>query len=171
MKKIVEVSNLLSKKDITFIMSNLTLLGELRNEDETFNRSIYIAKRENKLFTNLFDKCDNTFFEHFGKKLKSHELYFIKYYKGDYIKKHNDNWQTSTSSGRLYSLVAQMTHPNLYKGGDTIVYGDKEVKLSKNQGDGIIFPSSTDHELTEITEGIRFSFVVMFKETLKFPLL
>ena len=60
-----------------------------------------------------------------------------------------------------------MTHPNLYKGGDTLVYdNDKVIKLSKEQGNGIIFPSSMDHELTEITEGERFSFVVMFKETL-----
>lgn len=171
MKKIVRISNLLSKEDITFIMSNLTSLEELRNEDNIFNRSIYIAKREDKLFKDLFDKCDNTFYNHYGKYLQSHELYFIKYYTGDYIKKHNDNWQTATSSGRLYSLVAQMTHPSLYEGGDTIVYGDEKIKLSKKQGDGIIFPSSTYHELTEITEGTRFSFVVMFKETLKFPLL
>ena len=60
-----------------------------------------------------------------------------------------------------------MTHPNLYQGGDTLVYnGDETIKLSKEQGDGIIFPSSMDHELTEVTDGERFSFVVMFKTTL-----
>ena len=60
-----------------------------------------------------------------------------------------------------------MTHPNLYKGGNTLVYdNNKVIKLSKEQGDGIIFPSSMDHELTKITEGERFSFVVMFKQTL-----
>ena len=60
-----------------------------------------------------------------------------------------------------------MTHPSLYEGGNTIVYNDKEtVILSKNQGDGIIFPSKMDHELTEVTEGERFSLVIMFKENL-----
>lgn len=60
-----------------------------------------------------------------------------------------------------------MTHPNLYSGGDTIVYGKEELILSKNQGDAVIFPSTTDHELTEITDGERFSFVIMYKEKLK----
>jgi predicted 2-oxoglutarate/Fe(II)-dependent dioxygenase YbiX len=64
-----------------------------------------------------------------------------------------------------------MTPPNKYSGGDTIVYNDSNITLSKEVGSGIIFPSSTDHELTEITNGERFSFVVMFKETLNNSLL
>jgi len=167
LKEIFEINNFLSQEDISFILSKLDTLDIQRNEDDTFFRSIYIVGREDKRFGYLFDKCDKVFLDHYKKPLKSHELYFIKYSKGDYIKRHNDNWQTATSAGRLYSLVAQMTHPNLYSGGDTIVYGKKELILSKNQGDAIIFPSTTDHELTEITDGERFSFVIMYKEKLK----
>ena len=59
-----------------------------------------------------------------------------------------------------------MTPPNEYSGGDTIVYSNNKITLSKEVGSGIIFPSSTDHELTEITNGERFSFVIMFKQSL-----
>ena len=164
------LSKFLSKSDIKFIFENLNSLKEIRDEDNIFNRSIYIARREDILFRSFFSKCDDVFFKHYNKELLSHELYFIKYYKGDYINRHNDNWNTKTSAGRLYSLVAQMTPPDEYSGGHTIVYGDNNITLSKEVGSGIIFPSSTDHELTEITEGERFSFVIMFKENLNTPL-
>lgn len=160
------LSKFLSKEDIKFVFDNLNSLKEIRDEDSIFNRSIFIARREDIAFQPLFDKCDDVFFNCYNKKLLSHELYFIKYYKGDYIKRHNDNWNTKTSAGRLYSLVAQMTPPNEYSGGDTIVYSDNKITLSKEVGSGIIFPSSTDHELTEITNGERFSFVIMFKQSL-----
>ena len=116
------LSKFLSKEDIKFVFDNLNSLKEIRDEDNIFNRSIFIARREDIAFQPLFDKCDDVFFNCYNKKLLSHELYFIKYYKGDYIKRHNDNWNTKTSAGRLYSLVAQMTPPNEYSGGDTIVY-------------------------------------------------
>ena len=167
MSKIVKINNFLTQEDITFIFSKLDSLDIKRNEDNTFNRSLYVVERKDKRFSYLFDKCDKVFYDNYNKKLLSHELYFIKYLKGDYIKRHHDNWQTPTSAGRLYSLVAQMTHPNLYSGGETLIYDKEVIKLSKNQGDGIIFPSSTEHELTEITDGERFSFVIMYKEKLK----
>ena len=130
-------------------------------------KDIYVIERKDKKFKYLFDKCDEVVYENYDKKLISHQIYIIKYFEGDYIKRHNDNWQTETSQGRLLSLVSQMTHPNLYEGGDTLVYnGDDTIKLSKEQGSTIIFPSSMDHELTKITKGERFSFVVMFKESI-----
>ncbi len=167
MKSIRQINNFLSQDDVQFIMNKLSTLNEVRNEDDTFNRSIYVVERDDNRFKELFLKCDLVAEQTYQKKLKGHQLYFIKYSKGDYIKRHNDNWNTENSAGRLYSLVAQMTHPSLYEGGNTIVYNDKEtVILSKNQGDGIIFPSKMDHELTEVTEGERFSLVIMFKENL-----
>jgi|TARA_R100000278_G_C5471170_1_gene164556 Rps23 Pro-64 3,4-dihydroxylase Tpa1-like proline 4-hydroxylase len=165
--KITYLNKFLSQDDIEFIFNLIPSLEIVRNENEIFFRSLYLVEREDSRFQFLFDKCDKAIFDATGEHLLSHQLYFIKYFKGDYIKRHNDEWDTDISHGRLYSLVAQMTHPNLYKGGDTLVYdNDKVIKLSKEQGNGIIFPSSMDHELTEITEGERFSFVVMFKETL-----
>lgn len=166
MKEIKQITKFLSQKDISLIFSNLKYLKEIRDEDDVFNRSIYIARREDTQFKYLFDKCDDLIFELYNQKLLSHELYFIKYYKGDYIKRHNDDWRSKTSIGRLYTLIIQLTHPNLYSGGETIVYNDTDIKLSKEQGDAIIFPSSTDHELTEVLDGQRFSFVTMFKEDL-----
>jgi len=142
------IPNFLTKEDISFIFNNLDGIHLYRSEDETFNRWIYT--------------------DTYGKYLTGHQLYFIKYNIGDYIKKHNDLWQTESSKGRLYSLIAQMTHESEYEGGETIIYhSDSTVKLSKKVGDAVIFPSSYLHELTEITDGTRFSFVIMFKETLK----
>lgn len=167
MKNIRQINNFLSQEDIQSIMEALPSLEITRNEDDTFNRSIYVVERSDSRFNKLFLKCDSTAKQTYSQKLIGHQLYIIKYSKGDYIKKHNDNWNTQNSSGRLYSLVAQMTHPSLYDGGDTLVYSNESIiKLSKNQGEAIIFPSSMEHELTEITDGERFSLVIMFKETL-----
>ena len=167
LNKITYLNKFLSQEDIKFIFDIIPSLEIVRNENETFFRSLYLVERDDLRFKFLFDKCDKAILDSTGTRLLSHQLYFIKYFKGDYIKRHNDEWDTDISHGRLYSLVAQMTHPNLYQGGDTLVYnGDETIKLSKEQGDGIIFPSSMDHELTEVTDGERFSFVVMFKTTL-----
>ena len=167
LKSITFLNKFLSQEDISFIIDSLETLEIKRNEDDTFNRSIYVIERRNKKFKYLFEKCDEVVFENYDKKLTSNQIYIIKYFEGDYIKRHNDNWQTEVSQGRLLSLVSQMTHPNLYEGGDTLVYnGDDTIKLSKEQGSTIIFPSSMDHELTKVTKGERFSFVVMFKESL-----
>ena len=162
------IPNFLTKEDTSFIFNNLDGIHLYRSEDETFNRWIYTVERGNSKFNFLFEKCDQAVFDTYGKYLTGHQLYFIKYNIGDYIKKHNDLWQTESSKGRLYSLIAQMTHESEYEGGETIIYhSDSTVKLSKKVGDAVIFPSSYLHELTEITDGTRFSFVIMFKETLK----
>jgi hypothetical protein len=163
-----QIPNFLTEEDISFIFNNLDGIHLFRSEDETFNRWIYTVERDNSKFKFLFDKCDKIVYDLYNKKLQGHQLYFIKYNTGDYIKKHNDLWQTESSKGRLYSLVAQMTQELEYEGGETIIYlPDSTVKLSKTIGDAVIFPSSYIHELTEVTNGTRFSFVIMFKETLK----
>ena len=165
-KKVTLLNNFLDKSDIDFILNNLSNLHFIRNEDATFFRDVYTAERTDKEFTFLFDKCDTVVREAYNENLIGHQLYFIRYNKGDYIKRHNDIWQTYTSAGRLYSLVAQLTDPENYEGGNTIIYDDNEpIVLSKQLGDGVVFPSSMDHELTEITKGERFSLVIMFKST------
>lgn len=163
-KKVTLLNNFLDKSDIDFILNNLGNLHFIRNEDDTFFRDVYTAERTDKEFSFLFDKCDAAVKKACNEKLIGHQLYFIKYNVGDYIKRHNDIWQTYTSAGRVYSLVAQMTNPDDYEGGNTIIYDENgPVVLSKQLGDGVIFPSSMDHELTEITKGERFSLVIMFK--------
>ena len=46
-----------------------------------------------------------------------------------------------------------------YKGGKLIFFGDKEIDLKA--GDLVIFPSNFlyPHQITPITEGIRYSYV------------
>jgi len=68
------------------------------------------------------------------------------------------------TSFRKLSLTIQLTDPNEYEGGDLEIYNPhpekgKIVKIPKEKGKIIIFPSYMWHRVTPVTKGIRKSLV------------
>ena len=86
-------------------------------------------------------------------------LKFIKYDKGSTMKKHWDSVSDLFNSEGIPKLTILGLLNNDYEGGDLTLCGDKKIDTKK--GDLIIFPSTFlyPHEISEVTEGNRYSYV------------
>ena len=61
---------------------------------------------------------------------------------------------------RKLSIVVQLTEETSYTGGDLEILDSCEPeKLSRKQGDILVFPSYTSHRVTPVTTGTRYSLV------------
>ena len=83
------------------------------------------------------------------------EVKLTKYTRGDYFSPHKDYTVYDAGVVRK-TLVIQLSSPHEYDGGTLIVEG---IPQSRELGSAILFNSNQIHEVTEITQGTRFSLV------------
>lgn len=89
------------------------------------------------------------------------KLYYdvIKYNEGDFIWKHMDG-----GGQRIFTLAAALNAGTEYGGGDFKYWvHSNENTTIREAGYGILFKSDTYHEVTTITSGVRYSFVLFIK--------
>ena len=92
------------------------------------------------------------------------EMQFTEYSAncgGKYSWHHDVNWENSKNFDRKLSVVLQLSDPDTYKGGDFMfseVQSPVENQIRK-QGSILVFPSYLQHQVTEVTEGVRYSLV------------
>lgn len=60
---------------------------------------------------------------------------------------------------RKISYSALLSDPSDFQGGDFIFYLEKDIVLSKEQGQVILFPSFQFHSVSNVTQGTRWSLV------------
>jgi len=85
----------------------------------------------------------------------------MKYNKGHKLVKHVDF--SKYGSQIIYrSLSAQLSDDSEYVGGDVKFTGREDG--GRELGNAILFPPTFEHEITEITEGSRYSLVIFFEE-------
>jgi PKHD-type hydroxylase len=81
----------------------------------------------------------------------------------EFYKRHQDAFLVSpTGSNRKLSFSIQLSDPSTYEGSDLKFLDIGKMPNSENiraQGSVIIFPSIVFHEVTPITQGIRYSMV------------
>jgi len=158
-EKIIKYANNLSKnKGSVFGSGRNDINFTYRDSDITW---LYPNQDTDWLYRKLVDTItmlNNTYFKfhisHFAEGLQ-----FTNYKapKGAY-KKHVD--RMCGINVRKLSLSIQLTDPKDYKGGDLILYEDeKGIKIIKEQGTLILFPSYVMHEVTKVTKGERNSLV------------
>jgi predicted 2-oxoglutarate/Fe(II)-dependent dioxygenase YbiX len=84
----------------------------------------------------------------------------IKYEKGDYFNWHNDIMLTGEEN--QHTCVVQLSNHDEYSGGNLEVNmgGERPFDLDRNEGEAIVFPSSLQHRVTEITRGERWALIV-----------
>lgn len=85
----------------------------------------------------------------------------LKYNKGCYFKEHRD-LAPHGNSKKIYTLIIELSDCNEYEGGEFVLEGKV---INKNIGNVILFDSYKLHELKEITEGQRISFVYWILDT------
>lgn len=84
----------------------------------------------------------------------AHKLH--QYVVGDKFSKHLDNFGYPD---RLWNVGIQLN--DSYIGGEYIIYQDSNsTYLSKEVGNVVAYTADTLHEITEITEGERWSMVI-----------
>lgn len=103
----------------------------------------------------------------------------VKYEVGSFFSKHRDtilyqNENNNTTNAvknaryetqhRKQTLIIQLSDELDYKGGELII---KNKAVSKKIGNTILFDSRLIHEVTELTEGTRYSFVGWITENNK----
>tara|TARA_R110000803_G_scaffold82641_1_gene148830 strand:+ start:2487 stop:3071 length:585 start_codon:yes stop_codon:yes gene_type:complete len=91
---------------------------------------------------------------------------FTKYAKGQHYDWHCDS--SASNRNRKLSFTLNLSDPDTYKGGDfEFNYKDdtknkriEKLKVAKEKGSCIIFPSFLYHRVTPVKKGIRYSLVV-----------
>jgi len=79
--------------------------------------------------------------------------------RGDFFRKHTD--QYDENQFRLVSTVVMLSASADYQGGDLILYnGKKEFYVPRDRGTVVCFPSTMYHEVTPVTDGVRYSMII-----------
>ena len=84
------------------------------------------------------------------------------YGKGEYYSTHRDFSYNRSCKGhtRKLSLSLQLSSESDYSGGDLILYHNNDKYICpKTKGTIFVFDSRLIHEVTEITQGVRYSLV------------
>lgn len=79
----------------------------------------------------------------------------------DYYSSHRDTMLLPGGTIRKLSFTVQLSDPEVYRGGDVLLYYSLSdpSPLSRALGSISFFPSYTVHEVTPVTKGIRYSLV------------
>ena len=85
---------------------------------------------------------------------------FIKYNIGDVLGPHVDFGRYGVESN-YKTIVVQLSDENDYKGGDLCLWGEPQ---ERKQGTCVSFLRTVEHEVTEITDGVRFSMSLFLTE-------
>lgn len=92
------------------------------------------------------------------------EMQFTEYQAsegGHYSWHHDVDWQNIKNFDRKLSIVIQLSSPDDYEGGE-FQFSECESPKSeefKMKGSVLVFPSYLQHQVTEVTEGTRYSLV------------
>ena len=130
----------------------------------------YLPKKRKSTQCSMLASNDSIVYTKINEILKSidyefilDEIYYdvIKYNVGDFIWKHTDG-----GGERRYTVSIQLNGGNEYEGGDFKYWeNSNENILNRDAGYGMVFKADTYHEVTEITDGVRYSFVLFIKNS------
>jgi PKHD-type hydroxylase len=155
-----ERTTLLKKGEVGNAEANTNF--EVRNSDVCFFKAHNPAN--NPLFSKLTEvlvNANQSFFEYDIFDIEA--VQFSTYsagYDGFYTK-HMDTTTNSSATGvRKLSFSVQLSPADSYEGGDLLLHTDMTPTVAPRElGSLIIFPSFTLHEVTPVTEGVRYSLV------------
>ena len=153
-KKIIEIGN-----------KNVLEEGKTFGAKKDYRKSkitwLYPYEETNWIYRRLTDitnELNNKYFK-FQIDGFAEGLQFTHYKEPDgKYSKHIDKYYNSLT--RKLSIVVQLSDPKKYKGGDLLLHIDQpEVKIEKQIGKLVIFPSYVLHEVTPVSKGERYSLV------------
>lgn len=126
-----------------------------REDRKYTSYQIYKSEKNNWIFEKI--KC---FFEReTGHVLldNSEKIHFHKFNTGNFFHKHND-----TRDQRIYSVGVILNKD--FDGGDFKLYPKTTITVEKEIGNSYIFDVGISHEITEVTNGVRFSLILFLSD-------
>ena len=83
-----------------------------------------------------------------------------EYYEGNFYSWHHDiNWEGPLAFDRKISIVIQLSDPEDYEGGEFQFKNIQNPSGFQTRGSVLAFLSYNEHQVTEVTKGIRKSLV------------
>lgn len=155
-----QLDNVLGTLILSEVQSICQRVNYGNDSNKIFNRDLVTITPDNNS-KDIFNKLN----EYKTPQEVLNEIYIVRYKVGDYIRRHNDVWDTERSFKRTRTLVVQLTDPSTYRGGSTVVY-DREggsFDISKKIDSGMIFDSKLDHEVLTLQAGVRHSLVACYE--------
>jgi PKHD-type hydroxylase len=157
------VDNVFTEKDVTKDSPWYKYFREERSRQHMFLEKP-IQWLDSKLCSYVQKANAENFFLDITFGLNSKQL--MLYSKGDWFQPHDDtgHWDNNYYDRKITAIV-QLSDGADYEGGNTVVEIDRDIEQPINQkdlGSMLIFPTFAIHEVKEITEGYRKSFICWF---------
>ena len=129
--------------------------SSVRKTDVTW---IHYNDKVRAIFDLIYSYVDRVNIAHYNFQLSGiyEALQLARYGKGGHYDWHEDNQEDEFTTRKL-SMVIQLQDPEMYKGGDLVIFPNTIVP--RTRGTITFFPSFVTHKVEPVTEGERFSLV------------
>ncbi|MCK4676131.1 MAG: Fe2+-dependent dioxygenase [Gammaproteobacteria bacterium] len=180
---LVTIPEVLNKEDISVIQDLMasasfregtTSAGSeairVKNNHEMFISEVE-AQRLNNLVMGKLVQNPTYIAAAFAKKIAT--PFYAKYSEGMYYGNHIDDPVMGPPNQRYrtdISITIFLNEPDDYDGGELTIsttFGEQQVKL--NAGDAVLYPSSSTHQVAEVTRGERLVAVTWLQSTVRDP--
>lgn len=121
------------------------------------------ASRTHKILNSLFLE---KYFDSNIHFLEESSIQYVRYEEGEFFKWHTDTIYDGHYLIRSFTLSLNISNEDEYEGGELLIkHNNKIIKLSKEPGSYIIFPSFLHHTATSVTKGVRKAIVAWSQHT------
>lgn len=180
---LVTIPNVLNKEDISVIQDLMASANfregtasagseaiRVKNNHEMFISEVE-SQRLNNLVMGKLVQNPTYIAAAFAKRIAT--PFYAKYTEGMYYGNHVDDPVMGPPNQRYrtdVSITIFLNEPEDYDGGELTIstaFGEQKVKL--NAGDAVMYPSSSTHQVAEITRGERLVAVTWLQSTIRDP--
>jgi len=180
---LVTIPNVLNKEEISVIQDLMATANfhqgsasagseavRVKNNHEMFISEVE-AQRLNNLVMGKLIKNPTYIAAAFAKKIAT--PFYAKYTEGMYYGNHIDDPVMGPPNQRYrtdISITIFLNDPEEYEGGELTIstsFGEQKIKLKA--GDAVLYPSSSTHQVAEVTSGERIVAVTWLQSTIRDP--
>ena len=180
---LVTIPNVLNKEDISVIADLMSTANfhegtasagseavRVKNNHEMFVSDVEMQRLNNLVMGKLVQN-PTYIAAAFAKRIAT--PFYAKYTEGMHYGNHVDDPVMGPANQRYrtdVSITIFLNEPDAYDGGELIIstaFGEQKVKL--NAGDAVLYPSSSTHQVAEVTRGERLVAVTWLQSTVRDP--
>ena len=180
---LVTIPNVLNKEDISVIQDLMATANfhegtasagneaiRVKNNQEMFISEVE-TQRLNNLVMGKLVQNPTYIAAAFAKRIAT--PFYAKYTEGMHYGNHVDDPVMGPPNQRYrtdVSITIFLNEPDAYDGGELIIstaFGEQKVKL--NAGDAVLYPSSSTHQVAEVTRGERLVAVTWLQSIVRDP--
>ncbi len=180
---LVTIPDVLNKEDISVIADLMSTANfhegtasagseaiRVKNNHEMFVSDVEMQRLNNLVMGKLVQN-PTYIAAAFAKRIAT--PFYAKYTEGMHYGNHVDDPVMGPANQRYrtdVSITVFLNDPDAYDGGELIIstaFGEQKVKL--NAGDAVMYPSSSTHQVAEVTRGERLVAVTWLQSTVRDP--